>query len=330
VVEFNTNTNPLYPASVSADSKNLENAQRFVQKLHSNGGTEMYTALSFALRTPRVENHLRQIVFITDGAVGNEEGLFKLIDSKLDDARLFTVGIGSAPNSWFMRKAAETGRGSFTIISALHEVGEKMERLFRKLESPQVTDIEVQWPSGVTVDSYPGVVPDLYLGEPVVVKARASGTFRQGDTVRIAGNTVGGAWSRELTLGVRPQSSGIAALWARARIEDLLDRMRRGTSEDETRVAVVETALTHHLVSKFTSLVAVDKTPARPAGEGLDSEQVANLMPHGQSGAAIFGFPATATSAELLQLSGLALLLLAMAVLGWPAINRRISDELFH
>jgi len=213
VVEFNTNTNPLYPASVSADSKNLENAQRFVQKLHSNGGTEMYTALSFALRTPRVENHLRQIVFITDGAVGNEEGLFKLIDSKLDDARLFTVGIGSAPNSWFMRKAAETGRGSFTIISALHEVGEKMERLFRKLESPQVTDIEVQWPSGVTVDSYPGVVPDLYLGEPVVVKARASGTFRQGDTVRIAGNTVGGAWSRELTLGVRPQSSGIAALW---------------------------------------------------------------------------------------------------------------------
>jgi len=95
-------------------------------------------------------------------------------------------------------------------------------------------------------------------------------------------------------------------------------------------VAVVETALTHHLVSKFTSLVAVDKTPARPAGEGLDSEQVANLMPHGQSSAAIFGFPATATSAELLQLSGLALLLLAMAVLGWPAINRRISDELFH
>ena len=327
VIEFNSNTRPLYPASVTADSNNVASAKQFVENLRSNGGTEMYSALSFALRSPAVPNHLRQIVFITDGAVGNEDGLFKLIDSQLDDARLFTVGIGSAPNSWFMRKAAETGRGSFTIISALHEVGEKMDRLFRKLESPQVTDIDVRWPSGVVIDSYPGVVPDLYLGEPVVVKARASGAFRQGDTVSVVGNSVGGAWSKELSLGARPQSSGIAALWARARIEDLLDRMRRGASEDETRAAVVETALTHHLVSKFTSLVAVDKTPVRPAGERLDSEQVANLMPYGQNGAAIFGFPATATNAEILQLSGLLLLLLAMTVLAWPESGWRRPHE---
>jgi Ca-activated chloride channel family protein len=229
-----------------------------------------------------------------------------------------------------MRKAAETGRGTFTIISALQEVGEKMDRLFRKLESPQVTDIEVQWPSGVLVDSYPGVVPDLYLGEPIVVRARASGAFRSGDAVRITGNSVAGAWSTELALGGRPQSAGVAALWGRARIEDLLDRMRRGAGEDEMRPAVVETALAHHLVSKYTSLVAVDKTPVRPAGEGLDSEQVASLRPHGQSAAAMSGFAATATNAEMLRLTGLTLLLLALAIMAWPLANRRRSDELLH
>ena len=330
VVEFNSQTNPLFPASVGAGSGNLITAKDFVQNLRSNGGTEMYSALSFALRTPPTENLLRQIVFITDGAVGNEDGLFELIDKKLNGARLFTVGIGSAPNSWFMRKAAEAGRGSFTTISALHEVGEKMDRLFRKLESPQVTDIEVLWPSGVVVDSYPSIVPDLYLGEPVVVKARATGEARPGDVVRIAGNSVGGAWSEELTLAGRGQSAGVGALWARARIGELLDQMRRGRSEDEVRGDVVETALAHHLVSKYTSLVAVDKTPVRPAGSGLDSEQVANLMPHGQGGSALTGFPATATNAMQLLQSGMALLLLALVILAWPRANRGMSYEPIH
>jgi Ca-activated chloride channel family protein len=330
VVEFNSYTNPLFPASVTANVANLSSANKFVRQLDADGGTEMYSALNFALSTPSSEGYLRQIIFITDGAVGNEEGLFKLVHTKLNDARLFMVGIGSAPNSWLMRKAAEFGRGTFTTISALHEVGEKMDRLFRKLESPQVTDIEVLWPSGVVVDSYPSVVPDLYLGEPITVKARASGALRSGAVVRIAGNSTQGAWSNELPLAGNAQSEGVAALWARARIAELLDQARRGANADETRSAVVETALTHHLVSKYTSLIAVDKTPLRPVGDPLTSEQVANLMPYGQSGSAIFGFPATATNAEILRLTGVALLLLALALMAGPNIRRRFSHESLH
>jgi Ca-activated chloride channel family protein len=329
VVEFNSRTSQLFPVSTPVSSSNVAAAKSFVQRLEANGGTEMYPALEFALRVPPSESFLRQIIFITDGAVGNEEGLFQLIDTRLNGARLFTVGIGSAPNSWFMRKAAEAGRGTFTIISALHEVGEKMDRLFRKLENPQVTDIEVQWPGGVVADSYPAIVPDLYLGEPVTVKARVSGAMPAGAAVRIAGNSVAGAWSEDLVVSGEQQSAGIAALWARARIAGLLDQLRRGADADEIRAAAVETALTHHLVSKYTSLVAVDKTPARPSGDPLASEQVANLVPHGQSGSAIFGFPATATNAETLRNTGAALLFLALALLVAPGLRRRISNESF-
>jgi Ca-activated chloride channel family protein len=330
IIEFNSHANRLFHQSVIASSANTAVAKNFVNSLSANGGTEMYPALDLALRTAPSEAYLRQVIFITDGAVGNEEGLFKLIGEKLQGARLFTVGIGSAPNSWFMRKAAEAGRGTFTIISALHEVGEKMDRLFRKLENPQVTDIDVQWPSGVIVDSYPGVVPDLYLGEPVTVKARALGAIPVGATVRITGNSTGGAWTSELALTGNTQSAGVGALWARARIADLLDQIRRGANKDETRQAAVETALAHHLVSKYTSLIAVDKTPVRPAGSELTSEQVANLMPYGQSGAAIFGFPATATNAEILRLTGLAALLAALLLMALPVIGRRQSHELAH
>jgi len=286
--------------------------------------------LRLALRTPPAEPYLRQIVFITDGAVGNEEGLFELIAKRLGPARLFTVGIGSAPNSWFMRKAAETGRGTFTTISALHEVGEKMDRLFRKLENPQVTNIDLQWPSGTIVDSYPSVVPDLYLGEPISVRVKASGAFRRGDAIRITGDSIAGAWARDLQLNINTQSAGVAALWARARIADLSDKERRGADPVEIRAAIVETALAHHLVSKHTSLVAVDKTPVRPSGDPLASEQVPNLMPYGQSGAAIFGFPATATSAPGLRFTGLLTLLAALLLLAAAASRRKVPHGMVH
>ena len=67
-------------------------------------------------------------MFITDGAVGNEAQLLAQIEKGLGNSRLFTVGIGPAPNSWFMKKAARFGRGTHTYINDVSEVGEKWSR----------------------------------------------------------------------------------------------------------------------------------------------------------------------------------------------------------
>jgi Ca-activated chloride channel family protein len=325
IIEFNSTTRALYHQSVAADAANLTHARRFVQGLDANGGTEMRPALRLALDSAGTESYLRQIVFITDGSVGNEDELYAMIETRLGDARLFTVGIGSAPNSWFMRKAAELGRGTFVVISALHEVGEKMDRLFDKLGHPQVTNIDVSWPGGAVTESFPEIVPDLYRGEPVTVRARASGAFQPGSSVRVRGDSAAGAWTTELPLDGDRDHSGVAALWARARIAALHDEERRGADSTVTRKAVVDTAISHHLVSKYTSLVAVDKTPARPAGDPLAREQVPNLLPYGQSMNAIFGFPATATNAAVLQRRGLVLLLAALLLLGAGTRRRSVN-----
>lgn len=315
VIQFNSVTHALFPNSVTADPGRVRNAKAYVRTLSANGGTEMRPALVKALQPTARETHLRQIIFITDGSVGNEQELYTLIEQDLGNARLFTVGIGSAPNGWFMRKAAEAGRGTYSYISALHEIDEKMQRLFRKLEKPQITDIRVEWSDGLSPVSYPQVVPDLYEGEPVLVKARLNEQPRAGDLVKVSGNSVAGGWGSELSLKSSDESAGVAALWARARIEKLLDDERRGTDAAETRAAVLKTALEHHLVSKFTSLVAIDKTPVRPLSSNLEQEQVPNLLPYGQSQQAIFGFPATATSAPIHRLIGMVCLLVGFFVL---------------
>jgi len=315
VMQFNSVTQSLFAGSVAASAANVSRARDYVDGLVANGGTEMRRALELALADVASETHLRQLIFITDGSVGNENELFEVIERKLGATRLFTVGIGSAPNGWFMRKAAEAGRGTYVFISALHEVKEKMGRLFRKLEQPQVTDIKLEWPDGVAESAYPTTVADLYAGEPVVVKVRFEQAARAGDQLKISGRSAAGDWGAELPLSFAEESPGIAALWARARIADLMDSIRRGADLVVTRKSIVDTALRHHLVSKYTSLVAIDKTPVRPVNGALNQEQIASLLPYGQSRQAVFGFPATATSAGLHRQIGAICILLATLLL---------------
>jgi len=125
-----------------------------------------------------------------------------------------------------------------------------------------------------------------------------------------------------LPLDSDTENPGIGALWARAKIAALHDEGRRGADSALTRKAVIDTAIAHHLVSRYTSLVAVDKTPVRPAGDPLAHEQVPNLLPYGQRMNAIFGFPATATNAAVLQQRGLVLLFVALLLLGARALRR--------
>jgi len=60
----------------------------------------------------------------------------------------------------------------------------------------------------------------------------------------------------------------------------------------------------------------------RPAGEPLSSEQLANLLPYGQSANAIFGFPATGTDGPRLLATGTAYLLAALLLM---ALLHRVS-----
>ncbi len=262
VVEFNSIMRPMWPATLAATPQNVDHARKWVRALQASGGTEMAPALAFALDGRETPGMLRQVVFITDGAVGNEEALFKLISDRLGGSRLFTVGIGSAPNSHFMTRAAQFGRGTFTHIGDVREVNEKMSRLFAKIEAPVLRDVSIRWPDGSTVETFPARVPDLYLGEPVMVAASARAPL---GTVVVSGTRGNQPWSVALTPSADSKSAGVGALWARSKIASLMDAVTRGEDPVLIRPQVVKVALEHHLVSAYTSLVAVDVTPTAPA-----------------------------------------------------------------
>ena len=82
-------------------------------------------------------------------------------------------------------------------------------------------------------------------------------------------------WKASVPINAASNGSGMGVLWAREKIGALTDSLREGKSEDDVRPAVVQVALEHHLVSKYTSLVAVDKTPVRRADDSLRTARAA-------------------------------------------------------
>lgn len=360
VIRFSDSYEALFPNLTPWNAESLRQAKEVVSTLVADGGTEMQPALRLALDT-RYDDagdarpsgpRLRQVVFLTDAAVGNEAALFDDIARRLGESRLFTIGIGAAPNSYFMRKAAELGRGSYTYIGDIAEVGERMKELLARLESPVLTGIAVTWPESLRgkVEAFPQPVPDLYRGEPVAFTARLNGVAADelDGTVEIAATTAGGeAWSASLPLGDLRQAAGVAAVWARAKLEAIEDRQWRGSDAEGVRAAAVAHALAYDLVSGYTSLVAVDEAIARSQDQALHRGEVPRDLPEGWVYDEVFGesgvvdpaalpapgglmrrialpgalqanaqrLPATATSAELQMALGATLLLLAVASL---------------
>ncbi|MBX5222784.1 marine proteobacterial sortase target protein [Rhizobium sp. NLR9b] len=290
VIRFDDTMTDYFNGLVAATPDNREKAIAYVRSLNADGGTEMLPALEDALRNqgPVATGALRQVVFLTDGAIGNEKQLFQEITANHGDARVFTVGIGSAPNTYFMTKAAEVGRGTFTQIGSTDQVASRMSELFAKLQNPAMTDIAATFEGIEAEDITPNPMPDLYSGEPVVLTAELPQEKPTGK-LQIVGKTGNQPWRVEMDIANAADGNGISKLWARRKIDDFEARAYERQDPAALDKDIETVALAHHLVSRVTSLVAVDVTPSRPATEPLGSTKLPLNLPEGWDFGKVFG-----------------------------------------
>lgn len=289
VIRFDDTLTRVFDDSVPATPLNITDAREYVATLDAVGGTEMLPALHAALDDSHQKDGLRQIVFLTDGEISNEQQMLDVIASRRDRSRLFMVGIGSAPNTYLMNKASELGRGSFTHIGSVEEVDERMRELFDKLENPVVTNVKASF-SQEGVNLTPGLLPDLYQGEPLVIAAR---TKHASGTITVEGTVGRRPWTVTLPLDSASPAEGISKIWARRKIDDAEVDMKLGKITGQAAdTRILNLALEHHLVTRLTSLVAVDQTPSRPANTPLTRADIPLLLPAGWDFDALFGIRA--------------------------------------
>ncbi|MFV8817156.1 marine proteobacterial sortase target protein [Haliea sp. E17] len=318
IIAFDSNIRALYRSPQAASPHRLAQAGEFVRHLDASGGTEMLPALALALApegdgepSPAAPPRIRQVIFITDGAVGNEQALFDAIQRQLGDSRLFTVGIGTAPNHWFMQRAAAAGRGFSVQVSQADEVDTQIDELFQRINSPLAAGLKVHWPT--TSDAWPARVPDLYRGEPLVQAVHFGRQLPTG-SVTVSGTLAGEGWRQQIPFPAQAESgAGIGSVWARRKIAVLLALRSAGEDEEKVRQQVLEVALTHQLLSPYTSFVAIEEQVSRPASALLRKGALPNTRPAGQAPQP-YAYPRTATSARANVLLGSMCLFIALLV----------------
>ncbi len=285
IVTFNNAAGPIFQNACPASPNNKAMALRAIDQISADGGTEMATALDLVLAENGETDAVRQVIFITDGQVGNEAALFRQIRSDLGNSRLYTVGIGSAPNSHFMSGAARAGRGTYTFIGSTDQVTERMKTLFRAIQVPLSVDIQIGTTEGQS-EIFPNPIPDLHAGEPFMVTAEISAdvTF-----FTVSGRNAEGPWSQRIELRSAAEGVGVAKLWAKDKISDIQFSQVLGATSASIRDAVLEVALSYGLITEYTALVAIAEKLVRPDGETLVTRHVPANLPDGWVYEGVFG-----------------------------------------
>lgn len=276
IITFAGDTAILFDKPVYATQANLEKAREFLEKRESAGGTEMMKAIKAALDPSDAHDHVRIVCFMTDGEVGNDNEIIAEIQ-KHPKARVFSFGIGDSVNRYLLDKMAAEGNGEHEYVG-LNDDGSKAARKFyERVRTPLLADISIDWGGLAVADMYPVKIPDLFSAKPVIIHGRY--TKPGAATVRLRGKIAGQEYSRDISVNL-PESETdndvLAPIWARRRIDDLIGRSLKYNAEaDETQLAlrlstkniITSLALEYHLMTGFTSFVAVEDRIVNSGGK---------------------------------------------------------------
>ena len=317
IIPFSNNFNLFSNSPISATEDNIKSGRDYVQNLEADGGTEALGALIAAMEMER-EDFLNLIIFLTDGSVGDEDRILSTVKRHLGRSRLFSVGIGHAPNSYLLEKISKHGKGSFTYISSPLDVNKKMGNLISKIDSPVITDLKLNMIS--KSDLFPNPLPDLFLNEPVIVFGKVDGNINE---VAILSGRVN---NKIVSLDIPilkidgKENSAIPFLWAREKINNL--SMRYMLGDKEAKPEIIDLAIKYNLMSQFTSFVAIEHKIVNPQKNLISSIFPVDLV-KGMNFDKIFSsnrsvqlveLPKTATDYPLYFLMGLLCILLSMSI----------------
>jgi len=277
VISFESHTKWLFDHPVPATRDNQKRAIKWIANLEATGGTVMQPAIEKALSEPVIKDRLRQVVFITDGAIGYEGALAAYIRDHVGEARFFAVGIGAAPNSYMMELIARAGRGSATFIGDVKETETKMKDLFAKMKAPVLTDIVLNFPDIMDAEVIPDKIPDLLAGVPVSLAIKSD---RPLGALSLEGMRGDRKWSKHIDGNDRRQAQGVGRIFARRKIAEIkFGDPAQNSAQSEAMITML--GIEHQIMSDYTSFVAVDEKSIRSAGEPLVFRRYDPNLPKG-------------------------------------------------
>lgn len=263
IIAFNHQCDTLFSEPNQVTSSTRKTAHDFINRLQASGGTYIANAIEKACAIPAKSNRLRIVTMMTDGDVGNEFEAINMVKKLRNKSRWFPFGIGNGSNTLILNKMAEEGGGEAKLITLQTPAKQVVREFYDKISSPVLTDVSVQFEGGDIKDVYPKELSDVWAQKPLYFKARYG---RGGKSkVLLKGFSAGKPYTQTLEINL-PESetanSSVEQIWARAKVDDLMSRDYLGvqgqTLQPELKKEIISTAVAHHIMTQYTSFVAVD------------------------------------------------------------------------
>lgn len=253
-------------SSLLFNQDSLDRATKWIKSLQALGGTEILEAIKYGLRS---SSEKANILIFTDGQVGNEAEIIKLVKERLGDRKVFTFGIDTAVNSYFINQLAETGNGRAEFVYPGERVDDKVIRQFARINSTFVKNVAIDWGGLEVREVFPERITRIYDMEQVSIIARFSGNIRGPVSIK------GGAEGREFTSSIAEEDvriengfDMIEKVWAKKKIAYLEEYMNGGNPRrtDTIKEEIAELSKKFGILSPVVSFVAVEERKNKATG----------------------------------------------------------------
>jgi Ca-activated chloride channel homolog len=292
LITFSGDTRILFPKPVPATAENMRLAQSVLAGSYGSGGTEMMKAIKAALDPTDSQDHVRVVCFMTDGYVGNDLDIVAEV-KRHPKARVFAFGIGTSVNRFLLDKMAEEGRGEVEYVGLQDDGTAAARRFYQRVRNPLLTDVSIDWHNLPVTEIYPRRMPDLFSAKPVILTGRYNGDVH--GAIRLTGKLAGRTFSREIPVSFSSNETKhdvLATLWARRKVADLMSQdwtgAQQGHDRHDFQEPITQLGLDYHLMTQFTSFVAVEDSVVTEGGRPRHIE-VPVEMPAGVSYDGIYG-----------------------------------------
>ena len=280
LINFSFSAAQLGSRPLEATPENVRRGLAYLRTLEGEGGTMMMAGIKAALDFPHDPRRLRFVCFLTDGFIGNDTEILEQTQTRLGVARIFSFGVGSAPNRYLLDHLAKLGRGAVAYLGLRDDASAVMDRFFERIGHPAMTDVQIDWGTMQVSEVFPVRLPDLFVGRPLLVTGRFQGA--EDTAVRIHGQAAGQPVELSLPASLNDPAANhpaLASVWARMKIADLSDLAPHKPSRDVVG-EIRQVALDYALMSAYTAFVAVDSSQ-RTRGAEATTVPVAVPVPEG-------------------------------------------------
>lgn len=280
IIAFDYSYYKLFTIAEPATESIKQLALKFVRDMEADNGTKMLPPIYEAILEKPPISMKQQIVLMTDGAINYEKEIMALVNEHIGDKRFHVVGIGSAPNSFLVKGIAKAGRGSYLYVD--DNFNEKINNLLFKINRPVLENLKIEMTR--QYDILPKKFPDILADEPITFFIKIPDT-KMVDLIKpfiINGNKRNNEWKFSITPDQIQKGKHLNQLWAREKVEDIsFQKITSYMDVTEYEQQIIELGLKHHLITKFTSLVAVDPIVSSDKSKPFFSFQIPQNIPDG-------------------------------------------------